>query len=56
MENFLQSSRFQSDRFFHILGVGWFCEAREATIGPYGSRVRARLALLRLVDRHPMRR
>jgi len=56
MKNPLYGIRFRSERFFHVLGEGWFFEAREGMFGPYGTRPRAKEALSRLIARFPRKR
>ena len=56
MNNRLRGVRFQSDRFFHVLGDGWYFEAREGMFGPYDVKAKAQLALRRLIERFPQKR
>lgn len=56
MKNSLQGICFRSERFFHVLGEGWFFEAREGMFGPYETRVKAHEALSRLITRFPQKR
>ena len=48
--------RFRSERFFHVLGEGWYFEAREGLFGPHESRKIALKALTRLIERCPRKR
>ncbi len=56
MKNSLHGIRFRSERFFHILGEGWYFEAREGMFGPHETRVMAREALTKLIARFPHKR
>ena len=56
MKNPLHGIRFRTERFFHILGEGWFFEAREGMFGPYDVKAKAQLALRRLIERFPQKR
>ena len=56
MNNHLHGIRFRTERFFHILGEGWFFEAREGMFGPYETRLIADKALSRLIARFPQKR
>ncbi len=53
MKNPLNRIRFRSERFFHVLGEGWYFEAREGLFGPHETRVMASEALTRLIARFP---
>ena len=56
MKNPLHGIRFRSERFFHILGDGWYFEAREGMFGPHETRVMALEALTKLIARFPQKR
>ena len=51
-----QGIRFRTERFFHVLGEGWFFEAREGMFGPYQTKAIAANSLSRLVERFPQKR
>ncbi len=56
MKSPLHGIRFRSERFFHILGEGWYFEAREGMFGPHETRAIARDALKKLIARFPRKR
>ena len=51
IKNSLHRIRFRSERFFHILGEGWYFEAREGMFGPHETKVMAGEALKKLIAR-----
>lgn len=45
--------RFNTDRFFHVMGEGWFFEAREGINGPFGDKESALATLTAMIEQSP---
>ena len=43
-------ARFNSSRFFHVVGEGWYLEAREGPQGPFNERGSALVRLEQIME------
>jgi len=42
--------RVNTERYFHVMGQGWYVLTREGVDGPHVDRIKARLVVNQLVD------